>query len=122
MTSMRQVWRALPGPSPIKCECCMFFGPVLPIFPALLWLLGKPHDAHDAAAGRLRGAVNPNKIFKIHAVGNVCGLMTLLIAFLWFLTPPCLNQAKNGVPIVQLMFLYEARARARLVQEHHQRN
>ena len=103
MTSMRQVWRALPGPNPIKCECCMFLGSVLPIFPALAWLLGRPHDAHDAdnagsweAAGRLRGAANPNKTFKIHAVGNACGSMTLLIAFLWFLTPPCLNQAKMG--------------------------
>ena len=73
MTSMRQVWRALPGPNTIKCECCMS---VLPIFPALLWLLGRPHDVHDAddagswGAGRLRRAVNPNKTFKVHAVGN----------------------------------------------------
>ena len=42
MTKMRQVWRALPRPNPIRCECCMFFGSVLPIFPALLWLLGRP--------------------------------------------------------------------------------
>ena len=101
MTSMRQVWRALPGPNPIKCERCMFLG-LFCIFPALLCLLGRPHDAHDAddagswVAGRLRGAVNPNKTFKIHAVGNVCGSMTFLNAFLWFLTPPCLNQANMG--------------------------
>ena len=43
MTSMRQVWRALPRPNPITCECCMVFGRVLPIFPALLWLLSRPH-------------------------------------------------------------------------------
>ena len=44
------------------------------------------------------------------------------MAFLGFLIPPGPNQIPTGVPIVQLMFLYEARARAcaRLVQEHHQ--
>ena len=26
MTSMRQVWRALPRPNPIKCACCMVLG------------------------------------------------------------------------------------------------
>ena len=30
--------------------------------------------------------------------------------FPWVLTLPSPNQAKKGVPIVQLMFLYEARA------------
>ena len=37
----------------------------------------RPHDAHDAgslgAAGRLKGAINPNKTLKIHAVGSVRG-------------------------------------------------
>ena len=36
--------------------------------------------------------------------------------------PFCSQSSQNGVPIVQLMFLYEARARARLVQEHHLHN
>ena len=35
MTGMRQVRRALPRPSPIKCECCMVFGCVLPLFAAV---------------------------------------------------------------------------------------
>ena len=31
----------------------------------------RPHDAHDAgAAGHLKHAINPNKTFKIHAVGR----------------------------------------------------
>ena len=91
MTSMRQVWRALPRPNPTKCECCMVFDCVLLIFPAFLCFLCRPHDARDAddagscgAAGRLRGAVNPNKTLKIHAVGNVCGSMTCLMALLRF--------------------------------------
>ena len=90
MTSMRQVWRALPGPNPKKCECYMFFcisfANVSSIFVA-----PKQADAHDAddagswgAAGRLRGVVNPDKPFKIHAVGNVSESMTFLIASLWF--------------------------------------
>ena len=106
MTCMRQVWRALPRPNPIKCECCMVFGCVLLICPALSWLLSIRHDARDAddagswgAAGRLRGAVNSNKTLKIHAVGNVCGSMTFLTALLAFLTPACLNQAKMGSPL-----------------------
>ena len=37
----------------------------------------KPHDAHDAgswgAAGRLKCTISPNKMLKIHVVGNVCG-------------------------------------------------
>ena len=81
----------------------VFFVCVLPILSALLWPLGRPHDAHDAddagscgAAGRLRSAVNPNKTLKIHAVGNVCGSMLFLMLFLGFLTPPGLNQAKMG--------------------------
>ena len=123
MTSMRQVWRALPGPSPIKCECCMFFGSVLPIFPALLWLLGKPHDAHDAAAGRLRGAVNPNKIFKIITGCGQCLWFNDVVDCFSLVFDSSLSQSsQNGVPIVLMMLLYEARARARLVQEHHQRN
>ena len=70
---------------------------------SLLWLLSRPHDARDAddagswgAAGCVRGAVNPNKTLKMHAVGNVCGSMTFLMALLRLLTPPCLNQAKMG--------------------------
>ena len=35
MTSMRQVWRALSTPNPIKCACCRVFGYVWPICPAL---------------------------------------------------------------------------------------
>ena len=41
------------------------------------------------------------------------GLTLTLIGFVRFLGPPGSKEAKNGVPIVQLMFLYEARARAR---------
>ena len=41
------------------------------------WGLNRPHDAHDAGsggdAGRLKRAMNPNKMLKIHAVGSVCG-------------------------------------------------
>ena len=37
----------------------------------------RPHDAHDAgswgAAGRLKCAINPNKMLKMHDVGSVCG-------------------------------------------------
>ena len=37
----------------------------------------KPYDADDAGsggdAGRLKGAINPNKSLKIHAVGSLCG-------------------------------------------------
>ena len=44
------------------------------------------------------------------------------MGFLRFLTLPGPNHAQNGFPIVQLMFLYEARARARLVQEHQLHN
>ena len=42
--------------------------------------------------------------------------------FPWVFDPFCSQSSQNGVPIVQLMFLYEARARARLVQEHHPHN
>ena len=44
------------------------------------------------------------------------------MGFLRFLTLPGPNHAQNGFPIVQLMFLYEARARARLVQKHQLHN
>ena len=40
----------------------------------------------------------------------------------WIFDPSWSQSSQNGVPIVQLMFLYEARARARLVQEHHEHN
>ena len=52
--------------------------------------------ALGGAAGRSRGTVNPNKTLKIHAVGNVCGSMTFLMALLGFLTHPCLHEAKMG--------------------------
>ena len=46
--------------------------------------------------------------------------------FPWVFDPFCSQSSQNGVPIVQLMFVYEvqarARARARVVQEHHQHN
>ena len=42
--------------------------------------------------------------------------------FLWVFDPSWSQSNQNGVPIVQLMFLCEARARARLVQERHQHN
>ena len=48
MISMRQVWRALPRPNLLKCAYCTVFRCLLPIFPVLLWPLGRPHDAHDA--------------------------------------------------------------------------
>ena len=51
MTSMRQVWRALPRPNPIKCACCIVFGCVLPIFPALLNFLGLSNARNVAAIG-----------------------------------------------------------------------
>ena len=41
MTSMKQVRRTLPRPSPIRCACCIVFGCVLPIVPAPLWLAPK---------------------------------------------------------------------------------
>ena len=106
MTSMRQVWRSLHPPNPLQRACCMFFFLLffvcfLPIFSALLWTLGRPHDAHDAddggswgTSGRLRGAVNPNNRLKIHVVGNVYGSMPFLMPFLVFLTPSAPNQAK----------------------------
>ena len=40
--------------------------------------------------------------------------------FPWVFHPSWSQSSQDGVPIVQLMFLYEARAR--LVQEHHQHN
>ena len=85
------------------CMLHVFFFLVcfMPIFSALLWPLGRPHDAHDAddggswgTSGRLRGAVNPNKRLKIHFVGNVYGSMLFLMPFLGFLTPSAPNQAK----------------------------
>ena len=103
MISMRQDWRALPRPNPIKCAYCMVFKCLLPIFPILLWPPGMPHDAHDAddagswgAAGRLKCAINPNKTLTTHAVSCVCGSMPFLMPFLGFLTPPGVNQAKMG--------------------------
>ena len=42
--------------------------------------------------------------------------------FPWVFDLFCSLSSENGVPIVQLMFLCEPRARARLVQEHHQHN
>ena len=42
--------------------------------------------------------------------------------FPWVFDPSCSQPCRNGFPILQLMFLYEARARARLVQEHHRHN
>ena len=40
----------------------------------------RPHDAHDAgsggAAGRSKCTISPNKILKIHVVGNVSGVNT----------------------------------------------
>ena len=36
--------------------------------------------------------------------------------FRWFFDPFCSQSSQNGVPIVQLMFLYEARARARALR------
>ena len=42
--------------------------------------------------------------------------------FPWVFDPSWSQSCQNGFPIVQLMFLYEARARARLVQEHHGHN
>ena len=42
--------------------------------------------------------------------------------FPWVFDLFCSQSSQNGVPIVQLMFLYEGRARARLVQANHQHN
>ena len=42
--------------------------------------------------------------------------------FPWVFDPSWSQSCQNGFPIVQLMFLCEARARARLVQEHHRHN
>ena len=45
--------------------------------------------------------------------------------FLWVFDPSWSQSSQNGVPIVQLMFLYEARARARArarASEHQLRN
>ena len=128
MISMRQVWRALPRPNPIKCAYGMVFKCFLPIFPTLLWPLGGPHDAHDAddagscgAAGRLTCAINPDKTLTTHTVGSVCGSMPLLMPFLGFLTPPGLNQAKMGSQNCADDVSVRC-ARARPVQEHHQHN
>ena len=42
-----------------------------------IWGPNRPHDAHNAgpwgAAGHFKSAINPNKTFKVHAVGSVCG-------------------------------------------------
>ena len=40
--------------------------------------------------------------------------------FAWVFDPSWSQSSQHGVPIVQLIFLYEARARP--VQEHHQHN
>ena len=100
MISMRQVWRALPRPNPIKCAYCMVYRRLLPISNTFV-ALGRPHDAHDAddagswgAAGHLKCAIKPNKTLTIHAVGSVCGSMPFLVPFLGFLTAPGLNQAQ----------------------------
>ena len=49
--------------------------------------------------------------------------------FPWVIDPSWSQSSQKGVPIVQLMFLYEARARASyrniistIAQEHHQHN
>ena len=123
MTSTRHVWRALPRPNPIKYACCMVFGRVLPVFPALLWLL----SLSVREMWLLLAADLPQKC--------TCGLehdqpaqrttsKVIFDGFPWVLDPSWSQSSQNGVPIVQLMFLFEARARARArpVQEHHQHN
>ena len=109
MTSMRQVWCALPKPNPVKCACCGVFAYISSTF----------------MASKLVQCVKCGCFWQLICKNNcTCGLehgqphrepclKLSLMAFLWFLTPPGTNQAKNGVSVVGLMFLYEARARAR---------
>ena len=53
--------------------------------------------------------------------GEPC-LKSFLDGFPSVFDPSWSQSCPNGFPIVQLMFLYEARARARLVQEHQLHN
>ena len=53
--------------------------------------------------------------------GEPC-LKSFLDGFPSVFDPSWSQSCQNGFPIVQLMFLYEARARARLVQEHQLHN
>ena len=73
------------------------------MFPALLWLLSRPHDAHDAddagswgAAGRLRGAVNPKQNAQNTRCGQCLWFNDVFDGFSWVFDLPCLNQAKMG--------------------------
>ena len=61
-------------------------------------------------ARRLTCTINPNKTLTIHAVGNVLGSMPCLMPFLGVFDLSWSQSSQNGVPIVLMMLLYEARA------------
>ena len=111
MISTRQVWRALPRPNPIKCACCMVCECVSPILPTALWLLSLSNAWNVAAVA----ADLPKKSTCALEHGQPAQRTTSKVnfyGFSWVFDPSGSQSSPNGVPIVQLMFLYEAHARA----------
>ena len=119
MTSMRQVWRALPRPNPIKCAYCMILKCLFPIFPALVWPLGRPHDARGAddagswgGCWALKMRYKPQQNAHNARCGQCLWFNAVVDAFSWVFDPSWSESSQNRVPIVLMMLLYEARARA----------
>ena len=109
---MREVWRASPRPHPIKCACSMVLDRFLPIFPALLWLQSLSYAGNVGATGSCFAPPKWNRGLEHGQPAQRSVSKVIFDGFPWVFDPSWSQSCQNGFPIVQLMFLYEARARA----------
>ena len=115
---MREVRRASPRPHPVKCACSMVLNRFLPIFPALLWFQSLSNAGNVGATGSCFAAPKCNRGLEHGQPAQRTVFQVIFNGFPWVFDRSCSQSCQNGFPIVQLMFLYEAR----LVQEHHRHN
>ena len=109
---MREVWRASPRPHPIKCACSMVLNRFLPIFPALLWLQSLSNAGNVGATGSCFAPPKCNRGLEHGQPAQRTMFQVIFDGFPWVFDPSCSQSCQNGFLIVQLMFLYEASARA----------